>query len=175
MEVSKMLAAVFSNSAEAERVGNIIVPVDMGGHRNVFALMGLSFGDLVENQPTLIHAQLPFGWDVDSFGPFRYIVDQAGRKRGIIFRKVAGTDLYQMLPVKRLTVREGQNSTGYAYASVLDGDEPLYSVLEPIPGPHDNAWKAREHAKEMVLRWLMENFPEWEDPAAYWDQDNLMM
>jgi len=172
MEVKKKL--LVQPSAEAEVAGNTTVPSDMGEHRKAFALMGLSFGELVEGDPTRIHCELPNGWTKEPIGPFVYLMDQNGRKRGMIFRKYAGTTIHQMLAMKRLSLLVGHNNNGLAYAHVRDGDTVIHSVGVPIPGPHHNALQAKESAERQALQWLQDTFPEWEDPTAYWDQEDLM-
>jgi hypothetical protein len=163
----------FIVSAEAEQTGNILAPSDMDGHRKDFEVMGLSFGELVKDNPNLIHAELPVGWDKAQAGPFWYIRDQNGRQRGIIFRKSISPNIYQMRPIARLRLQKTVHSKGYASVTLYDCDYILDHEVQPFPGPHHNDFLALETAEKSLLARLEKDFPNWRDPLAYWEFDDL--
>jgi hypothetical protein len=52
---------------------------------------------------------------------------------------------------------------------VIDGHDG--SVLWRSDGISCNAWNARDKAEAEGRMWLDTNYPDHEDPAAYWDQE----
>jgi hypothetical protein len=157
------------------------LPLDMKDNaREVLVALGVQFHGVVEDDPIFEYVTLPPGWtkrptDHDMWSE---LLDERGRVRANIFYKAAFYDRSSML---HLAIRfsyginydrcDTENvivSCVYDHAEsgkVLFSTEPV-----PCPPPSDRTlYRIQNAANEITKQWLVEHYPDWYNPAAYWD------
>lgn len=160
-----------------------ILPTEMidGGDesRRVLENSGVKFLSPIENEPLYQLVELPEGWKVitDEDTPWCSLVDNKGRRRARILDepKFAYQSAFIEL-CSRFTVMFGtqlQGSKEIITVVVLDCNRAIYST-EPI------CLSAGKYSPDLINEaydqcnlWLDEKYPDWRDPAAYWDEPDL--
>lgn len=153
--------------------------------RNQFVKMGIIFGE--EADDLFSYVALPKGWKKQptSHSMWYKLLDEQGRERASIFYKSAFYDRDAFLNIiKRF---------GCSYHPVLGYENPEYQKgawvgvatdcntiiwqteeIEPEPKYEADrdiwiAWiDKRDELVKKARLWLVENYPEWENPLAYW-------
>jgi len=161
-------------------VGSDTLPTDMGHDdehtKAVLEAAGVKFLGVVEGDPMFQYVKLPKGWKKmpTDHSMWSKLVDEKGRERAAIFYKAA---FYDRRANMRLSTRfsasrdyERQNKEGVAVAHVMDCGKVVHTT-EPIKLPADTLekYEVAEKADQAAAAWLDKNYPDWRNPAAYWD------
>lgn len=99
-------------------------------------------------------------------------MDEKGRKRASIFYKATFYDRDAFFHVNRRYGvrydydREEKKRVGISH--VMDGDRVIYTT-EPIKAKGEKYFDLLNRANALAVEWLNLEFPDWEDPSAYWD------
>jgi hypothetical protein len=182
-DMENFVAAMTPGGIEAqEKRGQIeqsfaeTLPVDMGTHRRDFEALGFVFG---KSDELFIEAKFPKGWrkKPTEHSMWSEIVDDQGRKRGMIFYKAA---FYDKRAHARLETRF-QVTDDYAAknrtVSVADAcgkvDKKITGLKAPNwDGDRDTAKcldDKIEAARNELKAWLEKTYPEWQSPIAHWN------
>ena len=138
---------------------------------------GVKFLGQVSDDPVFQQVELPSGWKkvATDHSMWSNLVDGQGRIRANIFYKAAFYDRSAHTSVtRRYAVNfdyKREEAEGVAVAEVRDGEIVLFST-EPVKVPADQDkeyFKITDGVKATAHKWLQQNFPQWEDPGAYWD------
>lgn len=156
-----------------------VLPKDtMRDTRQQFEAMGIKFGEDADD--IFVFVTLPDGWKKvpTDHQMWSDLVDDKGRKRAEIFYKAAFYDRSaHMYLTRRYIVSsfeytdsngnrvEYDKHTNFA-VWVLDADKPLklFGVR-----PAEYASKIEEEHTKQAHEWLNENYPNHQDPLAYWN------
>lgn len=139
--------------------------------------MGIELGDAYKNDPVFRQATLPSGWEkisTDDMPPtITRLVDEQGRQRGsVYFDNMPRTRKAHLTLNTRFSVdsREFDIDDEIIF-DVLDSGTITHST-NPIPrtGDHTTDVRAENQARRMAIDWLEERYPDWRNPAAYWDE-----
>jgi hypothetical protein len=150
--------------------------------RDLWTSMGVQIGDPVDGDPLFHHVALPAGWKkVRTDHPlWSHFVDERGRKRALVGYKAAFYDRWASLSaVRRFAVerdpdQEGRDAQTTSIVVVVKDCDQVVFRSDPISvGKED--WKAREGADQAgrasCAKWLADHgYPNFADPAAYWDE-----
>lgn len=187
--------AIYRQEAEGQRsfVGSETLPTDMGSPetKSVLEKLGVRFLGEVPDDPIFQYVEFSEGWKkVPTAEPrLSMLVDTNGRERARIFYKAAPYDRRASLLLEtRYTYRDILNRSAFdgtllndtepIVAFVTDGcgegvgEERILWTSEEFDPPQERlerfrAWQA---ARKQAEAWLDENFPQWRDPLAYWDE-----
>lgn len=139
--------------------------------RAIAERFGFVFGE--DDDELFVNVTAPEGWAIRPTDHSMHsdIVDGKGRVRGTIFYKAA---FYDRRADGRWTPRyrvENEYAEGWvAIASrVVDSatGETLFS--EPVPAEGGDEWRRRDVSDRIAIDHLTSRFPDYRDPAAYWD------
>lgn len=154
-------------AGQAELVASTNMPKDMSPSREAYEKVGFEFGDEVDD--IFISAKLPAGWTrkATDHSMWSEILDDQGRKRISIFYKAAFYDRNANCHMeRRFSVRcdypEDWDADREYY--VADQGEKIHSL--GMVGSKD--WDGQDKANQRGVEWLKSNWPEYEDPTAYW-------
>lgn len=147
--------------------------------------MGIAFGEPVDD--LFISVQLPSGWTkkATSHSMWSELLDEKGRKRASVFYKAAFYDRDAFVDlVRRFScgcepVGGWEKSTNRSkwHGFVRDCGETVWQTDETLgPQPEEKeqylAWSdSRQVLAGKAEDWLNENWPDWKDPLAYWDEE----
>lgn len=168
--------AILGQEAEGQRsfVGSDTLPTEMGADdRATLEAAGVVFGEVVPGDDLFQYVQLPAGWTKRSTSHSMHndLLDDKGRKRAGIFYKAAFYDRNAHLYcVRRFSVELDYDELekGFAIVYVKDGGEvKLVKTVQFVEKSDEES--ARQQAFDGAKNWLNTNFPDWENPAAYWD------
>lgn len=150
---------------QQELVESEVLPTNYNGDKKKdFEKIGIVFGEVVEGDSIFQEVTLPDGWKKVPTGHSMWnkLIDDRGRERASIFYKAACYDRSAHMNLV------GRFSTDtYKYDDkcvVLDG-----GLTELFEHEHNGEYDGREIARGHCEQWLNENYPEWEDKTAYWD------
>lgn len=152
--------------------------------------MGIVFGELVDD--LFIEVQLPEGWRKvpTDHSMWSKLIDEKGRERASIFYKAAFYDRNAHLTLTRRFSCRVEPIYGYGdkdyrqhewHCVVADcgglvwqsqriEPEPEYSLQDETKLAAWKDWTAKKDALQQEgIAWLDQNYPDWEDPLAYWD------
>jgi hypothetical protein len=154
------------------------LPTRMNSYRiNIKAILesaGVKFLGAVEDDPLFQYVELPLGWKKvpTDHSMWSNLVDDKGRVRAMIFYKAAFYDRDAHLSIsQRYDVRfdyDRFNNEHVAVAHVMDSEKVLYTT-DPIDGTGIKSYEASDMAMPLATAWLEEHFPEYKNPAKYWD------
>lgn len=139
--------------------------------------LGFVFGEAADD--IFIYVQFPEGWKKEptEHSMWSDLVDDKGQKRGSIFYKAAFYDRSAHMNLDR-KISYSQvydhhdnyipNSIQYF---VTDGESILYETKPVIVEEKysDEYWKVDDAARNEVNTWVEENYPDYNNPMAYWD------
>lgn len=145
---------------------------------------GVVFGDVVEGDPMFQHVTLPDGWTRagTSHSMHSDVLDEKGRRRIGVFYKAAFYDRSAHMSLcRRYGTHQDykrRDEEKVYVAIVTDGyiaespnDTKVMYTTDPIPCPETgDDWEAYDKTNGDAKTWLDEHYPEWGDPAAYWDE-----
>lgn len=167
-------------TGQLELVNSEVLPTDMGHSEHdtkvILEAAGVKFLGVVEGDDMFQRVELPDGWKkvATSHSMHSNLVDDKGRKRAGIFYKAAFYDrsAHMHLTTRFSTRRDydRQDAEGVAVAYVMDGDEVVHTT-DPIKLPDEKReqYGVARQADEAAAKWLNDNYPDWRNPAAYWD------
>lgn len=155
------------------------LPVQMLGEntRAMLEAAGVRFLGPVEGDKLFQYVELPSGWRKSATAGSLYtdLLDDKGRKRASIFYKAEFCDRVAHIrasPRFRITLDfERERRDNMAIGVVFDGEEVIFAT-EPtrLPSEHNTQFfEIGDNAKRLTKDWLAERYPDWENPAAYWD------
>jgi hypothetical protein len=162
----------------------------IGKERPIWEAMGIK---IIEREPgttasedslfTLV--ELPKGWKKQATGHSMWneVVDDKGRVRAKFFYKAAfyDRDAFMSGPEPRFSVRRNMNGPREEYDrafkyQVLDGQNVLFEVTaeklqykEFDRDKYDQNEATEKSLRQQCRDWLAENYPDFENPLAYWD------
>lgn len=139
--------------------------------------LGFVFGEAADDIFTYV--QFPEGWTKSptDHSMWSDLVDDKGRRRGGIFYKAAFYDrsAHMNLDSRIRYSRDYDNDEVFQYKVYRDG-EVIHETEAVQPEGwtsgnryNDAYWAAEDKASKEVNTWLEENYPDWENPMAYWD------
>lgn len=186
--VKNFMAATTEGGIEAqekagqlEQAGTQTLPLDVGQRyngkiedaRKPWETLGFRFGKAVDD--IFVEAAFPAGWKKvpTDHSMWSDIVDDKGRKRGSIFYKAAFYDRSAHAHLScRFSVREV-----YEGPRVIRIEDACGEVKREIAGEDTDglngeafhkAYDGNETKRRELFAWLKENYPECENPTAYW-------
>ena len=110
------------------------------------------------------------------------LVDARGRKRAGIFYKAAYYDESAYMSVSRrftvtLNYKHPRYEQGMHQAVVHDGDRVIFCtqgiVLSKDKRYTPSGREAVERDEGIARSWLLARYPDYENPASYWDEEDL--
>ena len=134
--------------------------------------LGFIFGEAADDIFTYV--QFPEGWKKvpTDHSMWSDLVDDKGRKRGGIFYKAAFYDRSAHMSLdRRFSYRQNYNLENTLQYQAFSSDEVIFET-DPVTFTEkyvDGWWEADDKARDETLAWLNENYPDWENPMAYWD------
>lgn len=144
--------------------------------RNDLEKLGFVFGEQADDIFT--YAQFPEGWKkiVTDHSMWSDLIDAMGRKRGSIFYKAAFYDksahMVLNCKIKYSQVYEQHDNyiLDHVQYFVTDGENILFET-KPVEAVKysDKYYEVDEAASTEVQNWLDANYPNYNDPMAYWD------
>lgn len=156
-----------------------------GSEHPAWAAMGVKFGARVESDPIWTSVTLPPGWKMDgtSHSMWSHLVDSRGRVRGKVFYKAAFYDRScRIYPVPRYGQKSEYKNDDYdgerreIAFDAADGEKAIFATDYVKPLPRDASdeirrdyYKAQDDRGTACREFLKKNFPDFENPAAYWD------
>jgi hypothetical protein len=170
------------------------LPIKMawGTTKEQVEAMGIEYVDPIDD--LFWYVRLPEGWKKEATDHSMHsnLLDEQGRKRARIFYKAAFYDRRADIGiVRRFSVQvrpvdgwENHNrATSWWSGVVLDGEVEIWESERLVPEPEYESskhgddqrkvWLAWQDQKDALAdqcrEWLNENYPDWEDPLAYWD------
>ena len=150
---------------QAELVESEVLPTNLnGGNQKDYEKVGIIFGNVVEGDPLFQEVTLPAGWKKirTDHSMWSKLVDDKGRERAGIFYKAA---FYDRSAHMNLTRRFSVDTCKYDDKGVvLDGGS-----TELFKHEHNGEYEGREIARVHCEQWLDENYSDWKDKTAYWD------
>lgn len=150
--------------------------------RAVFEKMGIKIGEVCKDDPIFTHVELPNGWKKipTDHNMWSNLVDRRGDVRAAIFYKAAFYDRSAHINMKR-RFSISKNYDRLDYRDVLEfqvkdrGKVVFKSATVAIPKRDGKELYSQSERIEKELQaecvaWLIENgFPNFSDPAEYWD------
>ncbi len=147
--------------------------------REAWEKLGFVFSD-IEGDDVLCNAVLPEGWSIKAtdHSMWNNIYDEKGNERGSMFYKAAFYDRDAHMNLERryhiCTVdKDGDSNIVEVYFG--NSKEKLFVAGELEHNPDAPSAERRkfydeeEKLRELAIEYANENYPEWEDPTAYWD------
>ena len=139
--------------------------------------LGFIFGDPVDD--LFIAVTMPAGWKKvpTSHSMHTDLVDDKDRQRGGIFYKAAFYDRSAHMNLNRRFSYKCWPVGGYENRGEIDPQEGVVTDrgeivwrTEPvIPTEELPRWQTDDVLCPQCIAWLIEHYPEWENPLAYWD------
>ncbi len=194
-DVSNFLTAAIPGGVEAQEVqgqtdfvASETLPRELlhGTTREQLESLGIIFGGDIDD--IFVEVKLPDGWKKvpTEHSMWSELLDDKGRARAQIFYKAAFYDRRAHLDLMSHFSYGVQPVCGWQdpnclkhewHGVVMDGDMIIWVVktrLSPQPDISDDELMRKWYQEQDALRclahvWLMENYPDWENPLAYWD------
>jgi len=139
--------------------------------REALEALGFVFGDDADD--IFINVQFPEGWTKKptDHSMWSDLLDDQGRKRGSIFYKAAFYDRSSHMNLdRRFCLRQDYEAKEHVQYRVLDGDSIVFETDKVECDQYsDKYWEAEQEMQKVATGWLNENYPDWENPSAYWN------
>lgn len=141
-----------------------------GATRAQLTAIGFVFGADVDD--LFVSVTLPTGWSkkATSHSMHSDLLDDKGRRRAGIFYKAAFYDRKADMRMERRFNIDGYSGSDQKAMPVLvtDCEAPLHKV-----GEYDRTtgkyFEVQRELDVAAREWLAANYPDWQDPLAYWD------
>ena len=139
--------------------------------------IGIKLGEDVPGDPLFIYAELPESWekrrgDDDPRGSYLY--DDQNRKRAIIFYTAASYDRFASISVlRRYRIEkdyDAQDKDNVALFTITDYTGIVHT-MDSVKLPEEKGQARFERGEEAQIaarQWMDDNYPDWDNPAAYW-------
>ena len=191
LDALMMLARAMSGEAnvlehmEAEgqqkAVKYTMVAKRMRPNREVWEKLGFTFSD-IPGDDVLCKAELPEGWylEATSHSMWSNIIDEQERTRGSMFYKAAFYDRDANMSLSsRYDVCSDYIDDNYTKIEVYFGNEnEKLFVAGQVCTPRDASrelrianYREEERLRELAKKFAEENYPDWQDVTAYWDEE----
>ena len=144
--------------------------------------IGIQVHEVDAEDPIWTRITLPEGWRIQTTDHVMWtkLLDDKGRKRASIFYKAAFYDRHAHISFEERYVVAGYDVDCYdppdpcekqrRRAIVRDtATNKIVFSTEWLDPEEPRNRKAEEALQEQARRWLDDNYPDHEDPAAYWD------
>jgi hypothetical protein len=145
---------------QAELVQSEVLPTEIGiKDKKVLELAGVVFGKAVDGDEIFTNVKLPAGWQKVPTGHSMWseLKDDKGRVRASIFYKAAFYDRHAFIRCDcRIRLK-------YADDGKYDVVKDDVIIFKGCTG--------YEESRKQCEDWLRLNYPNWQDPAGYWDID----
>lgn len=183
-DVPSMLVENAERIGQRRLVQSTQLPSDglLGQNRAMWEACGIEIVSPAAGDYLFTEVRLPAGWQKRPTDHHYWsdLVDDAGRKRGVIFFKAVSYDRRAFLrPVTRFAVDrdfERPDADAAIVFQVKDCDTVVFQTdMRPMPDGTGAAFGDALHAIEEELAaqcvaWLEErDFPDYRNPASYWD------
>lgn len=140
--------------------------------KTVLEIFGVKFLGPVDGDQIFQHCELPAGWSKTGAALWSYLVDDKGRTRAhIYYRSEAYYRRSHLSLIQRFRTRldfERLENRKEAVSTVLDGELVIYTSAV-IPQGKRKSYEASYDAVVLAVEWLENNYPGWQNVAAYWD------
>lgn len=158
-------------------------------NRRILESFGIVFGSVADD--LFINVTLPTGWQVKPTDHSMHndLLDEKGRKRAAIFYKAAFYDHSARLtlccrfssstqPVGGWENYGRRDGTQAFEGVVMDGTQVIFTTpptrIEPAYSQENRSdWlaymKEKEARQSDAHAWLDANYPDWQNPTAYWE------
>ena len=158
-------------------VNSTTLPTDImtQNGKEILEGFGVVWDDVVEDDPLFQHVTLPEGWTREGTGHSMHsdVLDEKGRKRIGIFYKAAFYDRSaHMSLTKRYSYRhdyDRQDRDNVGVTQIKDGDNVIHTTEPIVIKEDDKGFRISERCNKLAIVWLDEHYPDWNNPAAYWD------
>lgn len=159
------------------------LPADVRGGVTTLESLGIKVIGLTEGDPIFLDVVLPNGWSVKptDHSMWTKLVDSKGRERAMIFYKAASYDRSaHMRFTTRFNVREDEVKdweeyrrcpTRQLFVVDSDGSKVVSGPIVDYVAEGIKEWEATDRSCAACNEWLNQKYPDWENPAAYWDQE----
>lgn len=175
--------AILGQEADGQRsfVGSDTLPTEIQGNgQEVLEAAGVKFLGIVEDDPLFQWVELPPGWKKVATGHSMWsdLVDDKGRHRAGIFYKAAFYDRAAHVGVNcRFSVRSDYDKLkeGVAQSVVYDGSDELYrtrTIEYDVENERDLRFDLLNELDAEARAWLDDNYPDWQNAAAYWNDES---
>jgi len=139
--------------------------------------LGFVFGEDADD--TFVYVTFPKGWKKlpTDHSMWSDLIDDKGRKRGAIFFKAAFYDrradmhLTNRFSYGRFYEHHDEYIDNVIQYYVMDCDKIVFKTL-PLSCEKQYSeewWEKDKTCSEWAQNWLNEEYPNWEDPMAYWE------
>ena len=155
-------------------VNSTTLPIEMQGDtKSILSAVGVKFLEVVEGDTLFQYVELPEGWHKKAaeHSMWSHLIDDKGRQRANIFYKAAYYDRSAHISaIRRYSYGTDyeQSDDEFSVAHAKDGNVVIFTT-EPVKGDSDKSCEHRKQARKQAKTWLNENYPDWENAAAYWD------
>lgn len=137
---------------------------------------GVKFLGPVEDDPMFQYVELPQGgWKkvATDHSMRSKLLDQKGRERASIFYKAAFYDRRAHMSLScRFSISfdyDRFDKENVGVANIMDCGKVI-QITEPIAiVDNDKRWDVSDKARKLAVEWLNKNYPNWQNPGAYWD------
>lgn len=156
-------------AGQALLVASTNMPKELRPSREAFEKVGFKFGADVDE--IFVSATLPLGWyrQASDHSMWSYIMDEQGRKRAAIFYKAAFYDRRASASLERRIMPESVYPETGSDAPVRIGVTDCGKMIfEAGAEPKPYNYEARKKLDDMAQAWADQNYPDWNDPTAYW-------
>lgn len=157
-------------------VNSTVLPTECSVEcRKALESAGVKFGEVVAGDEMFRDASLPEGWKrvASSHSMWSDLLDDKGRKRAAIFYKAASYDRKAHLTASRRYSCQfnfdrfaKDNAASY---EVLDGSTVIFSTDSIACAEGAKSWDVMDAPRKAAEEFLLANFPDWRNTAAYWD------
>lgn len=131
--------------------------------------MGVVCGDDVDD--LFVRVQLPAGWTIEptDHSMWSKLLDDRGRERAMMFYKAAFYDRAAHIGLSRYVrvTRRYYDAEQETDAAVLAADGAVLFESARVPQNH---FKTINQIEAAAHAWIRANYPDHENPLAYWDQ-----
>lgn len=160
---------------QEELVHTEMLPKEMhNAHRDQLEKIGFVFGENIDD--LFVKAQLPRGWKklATDHSMWSELHDEQSRVRARIFYKAAFYDRSANISFSTRYKIDPYHTPceGHTETVVKDGDKIIFSAGTRLDDHGQESYNLGRSQKAAAYSWLTEHYPDWENPAAYWDQDN---
>lgn len=198
-EVDNFLTAITPGGIEAQEAEGQIkflesesLPVDglkLHLYGDQLKALGFVFGKPFDNG-MFIETRLPPGWSkrATSSSYWTDLLDQHGRVRAGIFYKAAFYDRSSHIDLRPAVISEMklvevslkgrelketyqyERGEAYLYSVAMLADKEVFRTEERLITNKRECWEMQDVLRGEIRKFISENYPNWEDPFAYWPE-----